>query len=95
VLKEHQKERMTVRKKKKESEEARSKADEAGGERIIKLVIPEELSFLFSEEVMGHLVSAKREMLLALKGIIEHKLELLDKRAKKSEKVKTIKIEVE
>lgn len=63
------------------------------GEIVVRLVIPEELSFLFSEEVMGHLLSAKKELLLAFKGIIDHKLRLLEK--KKVNKVKAIRVHVE
>lgn len=84
-----------MRKKRKESQEAPARVDDESTGKVIKLVIPEELSFLFSEKVMGHLVTAKREFLMALKEIIEHKIELLDKRAKKADRVKGIKIEVE
>ena len=69
------------------------KNEEAKGDRVVRLVIPEELCGLFSEEVLGHLINAKKEILLALRGIIDHKLEHLEKR--KGGKPPAIKIHVE
>ncbi len=80
-------------KKKNEPEENNHGGEPRDGEIVVRLVIPEELSFLFSEEVMGHLLSAKKELLLAFRGIIDHKLRLLEK--KKVNKVKTVRVHVE
>lgn len=65
--------------------------------REIRISIPEELfSFIFPEETFDHITKAKKEALLALRSLIDHKIESLEKRKehKKTEKGgKKIKIE--
>ena len=61
----------------------------------IKISIPEELFSIFiPENTVDHLIKARKEMLLALRSVIDAKIETLDKREKKkTEKRKKIKIE--
>jgi len=61
----------------------------------IKISIPEELiSIVFPEETVDHMIKAKKEILLALRSMIDHKIESLEKKGeKKSAKGKKIKIE--
>jgi hypothetical protein len=63
--------------------------------REIKISIPEELfSIFFPEKAVDHLINAKKEALLALRSVIDYKIESLEKRGeKKSAKGKKIKIE--
>jgi hypothetical protein len=65
--------------------------------REIRISIPEELfSFIFPEETIDHMIKAKKEALLALRSLIDHKIESLEKRKehKKTDKGgKKIKIE--
>ena len=61
----------------------------------IKISIPEELfSILIPENTVDHLIKARKEMLLALRSVIDAKIETLEKREKKkTEKREKIKIE--
>jgi hypothetical protein len=61
----------------------------------IRITIPEDLfSLILPGKTVGHLIKARKEALLALRSMIDHKIEQLDKRDKKtSEKGKKIKIE--
>jgi hypothetical protein len=63
--------------------------------REIKISIPEEFfSIFFPEKTMDHLINAKKEFLLALRSVIDCKIESLEKRGeKKSAKGKKIKID--
>jgi len=63
--------------------------------REIKISIPEELfSIFFPEKTVDHLINAKKEALLALRSVIDYKIESLEKRGeRKSAKGKKIKIE--
>lgn len=63
--------------------------------REIRIILPEELFSLFpSQKTVKHLVQAKKEMLLALRSIIDARLEALDRMGeKKAEKKKKIKID--
>lgn len=61
----------------------------------IKICIPEELfSLFFPEKTIDHILKAKKEMLLALRSLIDAKIEALDKKeAKETGQRKKIKIE--
>lgn len=63
--------------------------------REIKITIPEELfSFFIPEKSLHHLVNAKKEMLLALRALIDSRIEALEKRqTRKQETKKKISIE--
>jgi hypothetical protein len=65
-----------------------------GKTREIRITIPEELfSLLIPEKTFDHLLRARKEILLALRSIIDFKLEALERREKgKTEKGKKIKI---
>ncbi|MFQ6082197.1 MAG: hypothetical protein ACE5WD_02425 [Candidatus Aminicenantia bacterium] len=62
--------------------------------REIKIVIPEDLvSLLIPEEAIQHGLKAKKEILLAIRSLIDAKIEALDKKTeKKTEKKKKINI---
>ena len=66
-----------------------------GKTKEIRICIPEELfSFFLPEETAGHLLKAKKEMLLAFRSLIDAKIEALEKKkVKKTERKKKIKIE--
>jgi hypothetical protein len=83
-----------VKKERKKGKQRENKHEEKN-EHVIKIVVPEELGMLFSEEVAGHLVNARREMLLALRSIIDRQLGQVGRKREKSGKAKTEKIEVE
>ena len=56
-----------------------------GKTKEIRICIPEELfSFFVPEETAGHLLKAKKEMLLAFRSLIDAKIEALEKRKVKS-----------
>lgn len=61
----------------------------------IKICIPEELFSLFlPEKTVDHFLKARKEMLLAVRSLIDAKIEALEKKEeKKTEKRKKIKIE--
>jgi len=63
--------------------------------REIRISIPEELfSFFIPEKAHEHLLRARKETLLALRSLIDSKIEALEKREeKKTEKKKKIKID--
>lgn len=68
--------------------------------REIRIILPEELfSFFFPKKTMGHIISAKKEMLFALRSLIDARVEALEKMEQKTrqksttEKKKKIKIE--
>jgi hypothetical protein len=68
--------------------------------REIRIILPEELfSFLCPKKTMGHIINAKKEMLFALRSLIDARVEALEKMEEKtrqkstSEKRKKIKIE--
>lgn len=62
-----------------------------GQTREIRISLPEELfAFFLPEKTVGHVVRAKREMLLALRSLIDARIEALDRMEKKrSEKKRT------
>jgi hypothetical protein len=64
-------------------------------DRVITMEVPEELSWFFSEEVMEHFLAARREVLLALKCMIDHTLETIEKKSGKVERAKALRIKVE
>ena len=66
-----------------------------GKTREIKITIPEELLTLFLPATTHeHMLRAKKEILLALRSVIDMKIESLDKKAeKKADRKKKIKIE--
>lgn len=75
---------------------------EKGGEtmseeknREIRISIPEDIfSFFFPEKSVDHILKARKEMLLALRSLIDAKIEALEKKGeKKTVKRKKIKIE--
>jgi hypothetical protein len=63
--------------------------------REIRISIPEELfSFFVPEKTLHHFFNARREMLLALRSLIDAKIEALEKKEeKKAVKKKKIKID--
>lgn len=63
--------------------------------REIKISVPEELfSLLVPSGTRDHLIKARKEVLLAVRSLIDAKLEALDKRgAQKAEPKRKIKIE--
>jgi hypothetical protein len=63
--------------------------------REIKVSIPEELFTLFLPlQAQEHLIQARKEVLLAVRSLIDARLEALDKRgARKAEPKRKIKIE--
>ncbi len=68
--------------------------------REIRIILPEELfSFIFPQKTMDHFISAKKEMLFALRSLIDARVQALEKMEEKSkqkgktEKKKKIKIE--
>ena len=63
--------------------------------REIRISIPEELFSLFiPEKTLHHFFNARREMLLALRSLIDAKIEALEKREeRKTTKKKKIKID--
>ncbi len=66
-----------------------------GRTREIRISIPEELfSFLVPEKTLDHLINAKKEFLLALRSMIDFKIESLEKRERgKGTKGRKIRIE--
>lgn len=66
-----------------------------GRTREIKICIPEELfSFFLPEKAHQHLLRAKKEALLALRALIESRIETLEKSEQKEARTKKkIKIE--
>ncbi len=83
------------KKERKKREKKPEKNFEEKNRYVIKIVVPDELGMLFSEEVVGHLVNARREMLLALRSVIDRQLGQGEKKGEKSRKTKMKKIEVE
>ncbi len=68
--------------------------------REIRIILPEELfSFFFPKKTMSHIINAKKEMLFALRSLIDARVEALEKMERKTqkkgntEKKKKIKIE--
>lgn len=63
--------------------------------REIRISIPEDLfPFALTEKTVGHLFQAKKEILLALRSLIDAKIEMLEKTEKKKvEKKRKIKID--
>ena len=63
--------------------------------REIRISIPEELfSLVIPEKTFDHFLKAKKEILLAMRSMIDFRIEALEKREKeKAEKGKKIKIE--
>ena len=62
--------------------------------REIKICIPEELFTLFlPEKTIHHFYNARKEMLLALRALIDAKIEALEKKEKKAARGKKIKVE--
>ena len=63
--------------------------------REIRISIPEDLFSIFiPEKTVGHLMNARKEMLLSLRSLIDAKIEAMEKIEKKGEtKKKKIKIE--
>ena len=63
--------------------------------REIRISIPEDLFSIFiPEKTVGHLMNARKEMLLSLRSLIDAKIEAMEKFEKKREtKKKKIKIE--
>jgi len=61
----------------------------------IRISFPEELfPFFVSEKAVGHLFQAKKEFLLAMRSLIDAKIEALEKKEKKkTAQKKKIKIE--
>lgn len=61
----------------------------------IRISVPEDLFSLFiPEKTVGHLMSARKELLLSLRSLIDAKIEAMEKIEKKREmKKKKIKIE--
>lgn len=52
--------------------------------REIKICIPEEVfSFFLPERTVHHFLNARKEMLLALRSLIDAKIEALEKKEKK------------
>jgi len=63
--------------------------------REIRISIPEELfSLVIPEKTFNHFLKAKKEILLALRSMIDYRIEALEKReSAKPEKGKKIKVE--
>ena len=68
--------------------------------REIRITLPEELfAVFFPAKAIGHVVKAKKEMLLAIRSLIDARIETLEKmekkgaQKKKNEKKKKIDIE--
>ncbi len=63
--------------------------------REIRISIPEDLFSIFiPEKTVGHLMNARKEMLLSLRSLIDAKIEAMEKIEKKREtRKKKIKIE--
>lgn len=63
--------------------------------REIRISIPEDIfSFFFPEKTVDHVFKAQKEVLLALRSLIDAKIEALDKRGEKTKaKRKKIKID--
>ena len=63
--------------------------------REIRISIPEDLFSIFiPEKTVGHLMNARKEMLLSLRSLIDAKIEAMEKFERKREtKKKKIKIE--
>ncbi len=63
--------------------------------REIRISIPEDIfSFFFPEKTVDHVLKARKEMLLALRSLIDAKIEALEKKGeKKTTKRKKIKID--
>jgi hypothetical protein len=66
-----------------------------GKTREIRISIPEELfSLVIPEKTFDHFLKAKKEILLALRSVIDHRIEALEKKERvKQEKGKKIKVE--
>jgi len=66
-----------------------------GKTREIRISIPEELfSLAIPEKTFEHFLRAKKEILLAVRSMIDHRIEALERKEKtKSEKGKKIKVE--
>jgi hypothetical protein len=66
-----------------------------GKTREIRISIPEELfSLVIPEKTFDHFLKAKKEVLLALRSMIDHRIEALEKKEHaKQEKGKKIKVE--
>ncbi len=64
--------------------------------REIRIVLPDELFNLFlPAETKKHLLRAKKEILLALRSLIDARIEALEKREEKGAEEKKKKIDVE
>jgi hypothetical protein len=68
--------------------------------REIRIILPEELfSFFFPVKAVSHVINAKKEMLFALRSLIDARVEALEKMEEKTrqkssaEKKKKIKID--
>ena len=63
--------------------------------REIRISIPEDIfSFFFPEKTVDHVLKARKEMLLALRSLIDAKIEALEKKGDKTKaKRKKIKID--
>jgi hypothetical protein len=63
--------------------------------REIRISIPEDIfSFFFPEKTVDHVLKARKEMLLALRSLIDAKIEALEKKGEKTKaKRKKIKID--
>jgi uncharacterized protein Smg (DUF494 family) len=66
-----------------------------GKTREIRISIPEELfSLAIPEKTFEHFLRAKKEILLAVRSMIDHRIEALEKKEKtKPEKGKKIKVD--
>lgn len=55
--------------------------------REIRISLPEELfSIFFPEKAIGHVVKAKKEMLMAVRSLIDARIEVLEKMQTKAAK---------
>lgn len=68
--------------------------------REIRIILPEELfSFILPKKTIGHMINARKEMLLALRTLIDDRVDALErmeeKTRKKSKTQKKKKINIE
>ena len=64
-------------------------------EKVIKLLLPSNLTLLFSQDTKDHFHNAEKEFLLGLRSMIDGHIDFLDKKLEKTEKKDIKKIEVE
>jgi hypothetical protein len=58
--------------------------------REIRIILPEELfSFFLPKKTMGHMINAKKEMLFALRSLIDARVEALEKMEQKTRQKRT------